>query len=34
MFVDVKTGNGQLSKGQKRIRDRIGEGKIKHKVIK
>ena len=32
-FVDVKTGNAQLSKEQRQIRDRIGEGKIKHRVI-
>ena len=33
-FVDVKTGEGRLSKGQRRIRDRVVEGKIKHKVIR
>jgi predicted Holliday junction resolvase-like endonuclease len=32
-FVDVKTGNARLSKEQRQIRDRIGEGKINHKVI-
>ena len=32
-FVDVKTGQGRLDKRQKQIRDRIVEGKIKHKVI-
>lgn len=33
-FVDVKTGDGRLDKRQKQIRDRIHEGKIKHKVLK
>jgi predicted Holliday junction resolvase-like endonuclease len=33
-FVDVKTGNGRLTAGQRQIRDRVIEGKIKHKVIK
>lgn len=33
-FVDVKTGNGRLDDRQKQIRDRIHEGKIKHKVLK
>lgn len=32
-FVDVKTGDAGLSKGQRQIRDRIGEGKIKHRVM-
>jgi predicted Holliday junction resolvase-like endonuclease len=32
-FVDVKTGNGQLDSRQRKIRDRIGEGKICHNVI-
>jgi predicted Holliday junction resolvase-like endonuclease len=32
-FVDVKTGDARLSKGQRQIRDRVVEGKIKHKVI-
>ena len=32
-FVDVKTGDGRLTKGQRQIRDRVVEGKIKHKVI-
>lgn len=32
-FVDVKTGEGRLDRRQKQIRDRIVEGKIKHKVI-
>ena len=32
-FVDVKTGDGRLSTGQRQIRDRVVEGKIKHKVI-
>lgn len=32
-FVDVKTGDGRLSKGQRKIRDRVVEGKIAHKVI-
>lgn len=32
-FVDVKTGQGGLSKRQRQIQDRILEGKIKHKVI-
>ena len=32
-FVDVKTGSGRLTKEQRQIRDRVVEGKIKHKVI-
>jgi predicted Holliday junction resolvase-like endonuclease len=32
-FVDVKTGDARLSKGQRQIRDRVVEGRIKHKVI-
>lgn len=32
-FVDVKTGEGRLDRRQKQIRDRIVEGKIKHKII-
>lgn len=32
-LVDVKTGDGRLTKGQKQIRDSVVEGKIKHKVI-
>jgi predicted Holliday junction resolvase-like endonuclease len=32
-FVDMKTGEARLSKGQRQIRDRVTEGKIKHKVI-
>lgn len=32
-FVDVKTGEGRLDRRQRSIRDRITEGKIKHKVI-
>jgi predicted Holliday junction resolvase-like endonuclease len=32
-FVDVKTGDGRLTKGQRQIRDRIVEGKVKHEVI-
>jgi len=32
-FVDVKTGDGRLTKGQRQIRDRIVGGKIKHRVI-
>lgn len=32
-FVDVKTGDGRLSKKQRQIHDRVVEGKIKHKVI-
>jgi predicted Holliday junction resolvase-like endonuclease len=32
-FVDMKTGDGRLSKGQRKIRDRVVEGKITHKVI-
>jgi len=32
-FVDVKTGKGSLTPGQRKIRDRVIEGKIKHKVI-
>jgi predicted Holliday junction resolvase-like endonuclease len=32
-LVDVKTGNANLSRGQRQIRDRVMEGKIKHKVI-
>lgn len=33
-FVDVKTGGGRLDNRQRRIRDRVQEGKIKHKVLK
>jgi len=32
-FVDVKTGNGSLTAKQRQIRNRVIEGKIKHKVI-
>jgi predicted Holliday junction resolvase-like endonuclease len=32
-LVDVKTGAAPLSKRQRQIRDRVTEGKIKHKVI-
>ena len=32
-FVDVKTGDGGLNKKQRQIRDRVVEGKIKHKVL-
>jgi predicted Holliday junction resolvase-like endonuclease len=32
-FVDVKTRDGHLTKGQRQIRDRVVEGKIKHRVI-
>lgn len=32
-LVDVKTGDGRLSKGQRQIRDRVVEGKIKLRVI-
>lgn len=32
-FVDVKTGDARLSKGQRQIRDRVIAGRIKHKVI-
>lgn len=32
-FVDVKAGDGRLTKRQGQIRDRVVEGKIKHKVI-
>jgi len=32
-FVDVKTGGGRLTKEQRQIRDRVVDGKIKHKVI-
>lgn len=32
-FVDVKTGAGRLDRRQKQIRDRIVEGKIKHRVM-
>jgi predicted Holliday junction resolvase-like endonuclease len=32
-FVELKTGNGRLLGRQKQIRDCIGEGKIKHRVI-
>ena len=32
-FVDVKTGDSRLTRGQRQIRDRVIEGKIKHKVI-
>lgn len=32
-FVDVKTGEGRLNRRQRQIRDRVSEGKIKHRVI-
>jgi predicted Holliday junction resolvase-like endonuclease len=32
--VDVKTGAAPLDPRQKQIRDRIHQGKIKHKVLK
>jgi predicted Holliday junction resolvase-like endonuclease len=32
-FVELKTGGGYLSKKQKQIRDRVTEGKIKHRII-
>jgi predicted Holliday junction resolvase-like endonuclease len=32
-FVDVKTGEARLSPGQRQIRDRVSEGKVKHRVI-
>lgn len=32
-LVDVKTGQGRLDHRQRAIRDRITEGKIKHKVM-
>jgi predicted Holliday junction resolvase-like endonuclease len=32
-FVDVKTGDAHLSRGQRQIRDRVTEGRIKHRVI-
>jgi predicted Holliday junction resolvase-like endonuclease len=32
-FVDVKTGEGRLDKRQRQIRDRVSEGKIRHRVI-
>lgn len=32
-FVDVKTGGGRLDRRQRQIRDRVSEGKIKHRVI-
>jgi predicted Holliday junction resolvase-like endonuclease len=32
-LVDVKAGNATLSKGQRQIRNRVAEGKIRHKVI-
>jgi len=32
-FVDVKTGDARLSRGQRQIRDRVIEGQIRHKVI-
>lgn len=32
-LVDVKTGAAPLSKRQRQIRNRVAEGKIKHKVI-
>ncbi len=32
-FVEVKTGDGRLNKRQRKIRDRVVEGKIEHKVI-
>lgn len=33
-FVDVKTGDGRLSEGQRQIRDCVVDGEVKHKVIK
>ena len=32
-FVDVKTGDSSLTKRERQIRDRVTEGKIKHRVI-
>ncbi|MBZ5522456.1 MAG: hypothetical protein LAP21_09475 [Acidobacteriia bacterium] len=32
-FVEVKTGNGQLDNRQRQIRDRVVQGKFRHKVI-
>ena len=32
-FVDVKTGEGRLDNRQRQIRDRVSEGKIRHRVI-
>jgi predicted Holliday junction resolvase-like endonuclease len=32
-FVDVKTGKGSLTKKQEQIRDRVSNGKVKHRVI-
>jgi predicted Holliday junction resolvase-like endonuclease len=32
-FVDVKTGDGRLTTGQRQIRDRVVEGRIKHTTI-
>jgi predicted Holliday junction resolvase-like endonuclease len=33
-FVDVKTGDARLDLRQRQIRDRIQQGKIKHKLLK
>jgi len=32
-FVELKTGGGQLNRKQRQIRDRVAEGKIKHRII-
>lgn len=32
-LVEVKTGNGRLQAEQRQIRDRVLEGKVRHKVI-
>lgn len=33
-FVDVKTGDGRLTSEQRQVRDRVMEGRIRHKVIR
>jgi len=32
-FVEAKTGGGTLTAGQRQVRDRISEGKVRHRVI-
>jgi len=31
-FVDMKTGDGRLSRGQRQIRDRVLDGKVSHRI--
>lgn len=32
-FVDMKTGDGRLSRGQRQIRDRVLNGKVSHRIV-